>query len=374
MGVNERPKRKNAGSKMTAIVSKEKEIDGNDIHETSSSDSNKTTEAIIYPDDNEDEPHIGIFQTPKIPDETTEAIIRPDDSENEPHVGIFQTPAEIPDAEEVIINNLVDCSTQTSFEIILDSHMFVRKSYFEDFYDEYLEFKYHVQSQIDKENNYIQEKHDLSNKISSLEQEVTYLKKINNHLKSEANSPLHIIKSLSEGNETDAPWQTTSSNGYKRTNENNYTRKDDNTCFKNIPVRNSNESLYVDDTQELEILVNRSTETQRRKPRSNRINKISRNEKSYNYRNSADESNNTIHNDNNNDNNVNARQKVVLGNWSYASATKYGKKSIVIGDSHLRRISRKLFNESFHLRRINRKLFNEYLPYCKGNIKYFSDA
>ena len=81
MGVNERPKRKNAGSKMTAIVSKEKEIDGNDIHETSSSDSNKTTEAIIHPDDNEDEPHIGIFQTPEIPDETTEAIIRPDDSE-----------------------------------------------------------------------------------------------------------------------------------------------------------------------------------------------------------------------------------------------------------------------------------------------------
>ena len=71
MGVNERPKRKNAGSKMTAIVSKEKEIDGNDIHETSSSDSNKTTEAIIHPDDNEDEPHIGIFQTPEIPDEVT---------------------------------------------------------------------------------------------------------------------------------------------------------------------------------------------------------------------------------------------------------------------------------------------------------------
>ena len=90
MGVNERPKRKNAGSKMTAIVSKEKEIDGNDIHETSSSDSNKTTEAIIHPDDNEDEPHIGIFQTP----------------------------AEIPDADEVIINNLVDCST-------LFSHMLV---------------------------------------------------------------------------------------------------------------------------------------------------------------------------------------------------------------------------------------------------------
>ena len=302
MGVNERPKRKNAGSKVTAIVSKEKEIDCNDIHETSSSDSNKTTEAII----------------------------RPDDSENEPHVGIFQTPAEIPDAEEVIINNLVDCSTQTSYEIILASNMFVRKSYFDDFYDEYLEFKYHVQSQIDKENNYIQEKHDLSNKISSLGQEVTCLKKINDDLKSEANSHLHIIKSLSDGNKIDAPWQTTSSNGYKRANENNYTRKDDNTCFINIPVRNSYESLHVDDTQELEIIVNHSTETQRGKPRSNRINKISsRNDKSYNYRNSTDESNNTIHNDNNsNDNNVNARQKVVLGNRSYASATKYGKKPL----------------------------------------------
>ena len=80
-----------------------------------------------------------------------------------------------------------------------------------------------MQSQIDRENKYIQEKHDLSNKISSLEQEVTYLKKLNDGLKSEASSHLHIIKSLPEGNKIDAPWQTTSSNGYKRTNENNYT-------------------------------------------------------------------------------------------------------------------------------------------------------
>ena len=37
-----------------------------------------------------------------------------------------------------------------------------------------------------------------------------------------------------------------------------------------------------------------------------------------------------------------------------------GKKAIVIGDSHLRRINWKLFNES--------------LPYCKENIKFFSGA
>ena len=53
-------------------------------------------------------------------------------------------------------------------------------------------------------------------------------------------------------------------------------------------------------------------------------------------------------------------QKVVPGNRTYASAAKYGKKAVVIGDSHLRRINRRLFNDS--------------LPNCKGNIKFFSGA
>ena len=40
-------------------------------------------------------------------------------------------------------------------------------------------------------------------------------------------------------------------------------------------------------------------------------------------------------------------QRVVPGNTTYASATKYGKKIVAIGDSHLKRIKRSLFKNSF---------------------------
>ena len=48
-------------------------------------------------------------------------------------------------------------------------------------------------------------------------------------------------------------------------------------------------------------------------------------------------------------NQVDLRQnpRVVPGNRTYASATKYGKKVMVLGDSHTKRIKRNLFNNSF---------------------------
>lgn len=39
--------------------------------------------------------------------------------------------------------------------------------------------------------------------------------------------------------------------------------------------------------------------------------------------------------------------KIVPGNRTYASTTKYGKKIMVVGDSHIKRIKRNLFNDSF---------------------------
>ena len=41
------------------------------------------------------------------------------------------------------------------------------------------------------------------------------------------------------------------------------------------------------------------------------------------------------------------RKKIVPGNHSYASTTDYGKKIFVVGDSHIKRINRKRFNNSF---------------------------
>ena len=45
------------------------------------------------------------------------------------------------------------------------------------------------------------------------------------------------------------------------------------------------------------------------------------------------------------DHHMNVPLKIASGNQTYASATKYRKKAIVIGDNHLQRINRKLFNE-----------------------------
>ena len=57
---------------------------------------------------------------------------------------------------------------------------------------------------------------------------------------------------------------------------------------------------------------------------------------------------------------MNVPQKIVPENRTYASTSKYGKKEIVIGDSHLQRINKKLFNKS--------------LPNYRGSLKYFSGA
>ena len=60
------------------------------------------------------------------------------------------------------------------------------------------------------------------------------------------------------------------------------------------------------------------------------------------------------------DHQINTSQKIVSENRTYASLSKYGKKANVVGDSHLQKINRKLFNES--------------LPDCGGSLKYFSGA
>ena len=52
------------------------------------------------------------------------------------------------------------------------------------------------------------------------------------------------------------------------------------------------------------------------------------------------------------------RKRTVPGPRSYASATKYGKKVMVVGDSHIKRIKRNLFNNSFENARSYLKSFS----------------
>ena len=53
--------------------------------------------------------------------------------------------------------------------------------------------------------------------------------------------------------------------------------------------------------------------------------------------------------------------KIVPGNRSYASTTSYGKKVLVVGDSHLRRINRRKFDYSL----VNAKSFVKSFPGAK---------
>ena len=59
-------------------------------------------------------------------------------------------------------------------------------------------------------------------------------------------------------------------------------------------------------------------------------------------------------------NEINQNSAVVPGNTSYAITTKYGRKVIVVLNSHLGGINRKLFSDS--------------LPKCRSCLKYFSGA
>ena len=75
--------------------------------------------------------------------------------------------------------------------------MFIRKDYFKSFYDEYLDFKYYVQSKLDGETQQIENKSDyenqvLKNKINHSEQEIINLRKISEDLKSDTKTHLKI--------------------------------------------------------------------------------------------------------------------------------------------------------------------------------------
>ena len=195
----------------------------------------------------------------------------------------------------------------------------MKKDNLESFYDEYLEFKYYFQSKLDGGTQLIENKSDyenqiLKNRINYLEQENINSKNINEDLKNDTKRHLKIIETLLEGHPIEAPWQTTSS---KRIS--NFDRTILPTCkFNNknpsdISLHNPYEILYVDDTSEQEVdTITDTTETKRRKVRNNRINRVSvRKEQRY------DDS----------DHQMNVPQKIVPGNRTYASSTKYGKKS-----------------------------------------------
>ena len=114
----------------------------------------------------------------------------------------------------------------------------------------------------------------------------------------------------------------------------------------NINLFNSYESLEIQDIISSSDSDIENSQRKIRKPRNNRV-KV---EKHRTKNNNKDV----------NRNNVNSYRtsKLVPGNRTYADATKFGKKVVVFGDSHLNRINRRLFDRS---------LIN-----CKSLLKFFN--
>ena len=86
--------------------------------------------------------------------------------------------------------------------------LFVTTELFNSFYEQYLEFKYIVTDKLENYKETENEKLNLQNKVRLLENEILHLKDVNKELKEDTKNHLKIIKTLSEEQIIDAPWQT----------------------------------------------------------------------------------------------------------------------------------------------------------------------
>ena len=213
MVANDRPKRRNAGSNLNQLILKEKENDGVNV-ENDNCNEEQDKQNVIPVDNDEEEPSIDFYNTPESSNDKDDSnkeqdkqnVIPEDNDEEEPIIDFYNTPELLNDkdnsnktTESLGSKNHADFATQTNdMNLMLNS--FVKRDYFEDFYDEYLEFKYNVQSILDQQldNTSNSENETLKNKIIHLEQEIINLKKVNEDLKNDTKSHLKITETLSE--------------------------------------------------------------------------------------------------------------------------------------------------------------------------------
>ena len=213
----------------------------------------------------------------------------------------------------------------------IQRNSFLKAELFDSFYEEYLEFKHYIQDKVTslenpKENIDI-EKIQMKNEICRLQNEIKSLKDQNTGLKEDIKSNVKIIECLSDGKFVDAPWNATYSKKNKNINRNEQHKIND--VFSPNPY----DVLYMENN--VEITENHKEDLIEKHFNDNSIKfKQSSNKSRY--------------------------PTIVPGNRSYASTTKYGKKVVIIGDSHISRINKKLFNDS---------LLN-----CESKVKNFGGA
>ena len=173
--------------------------------------------------------------------------------------------------------------------------------------------------------------------VDILYEQITLLEREKCCLKNEIKNQQYIIKMLANENST-SQWKTVNNRNGKNIN-----RSTEPKSSMSINLNNRFDTLNINENCEIELDDNTDVTPTRHIP----------NEKPKSR----------IHQRNNSKNQqlkrplvaitekyINAQRepprKVVPGNRSYASTTKYGKKICVVGDSHISRIKKNLFNNS----------------------------
>ena len=255
---------------------------------------------------------------------------------------------------EKIINNL-----NKSLEIVIEDSSspvkrhnthYIEMSLLDTFYQDYMDFKNHIRDILDARYTNVAAENELVSyswtiKLATLEEKINALLKEDEHLKGEIESYQKVIQLMATetSNKKDKNVWKTMSNESQRIRNTNLVNEIDhlampltlNNVYEPLDVdfhrENSNEH---DDESLKEIETQRSTSLSKK----NNIQRVTKNRKrpehsiTEKYRENQHET---------------PRRKIVPGNRSYASTTDYGKKIFVVGDSHIKIINRKRFNNSF---------------------------
>ena len=237
--------------------------------------------------------------------------------------------------------NKENLSAQNSFPL-KSSHL-VEMATFDAFYEDYIDFKNYVNDILNSKFKNIVENAEKTLYVSSeskvdenvvrqtiLEKKVQDLSEENKHLRTEVESYKKVIQLLTnEKSNVTNSWQYVSRRNVNTNNKNVLSK------ITTTPLNNFYEPLIdfqldgneYDENEENIALskVNSITPNQSVRKRPN----VCTTEKSIQNQREI------------------PRKQVVPGVRSYASVAEYGKKVFVIGDSHLKRINRRKFNNSF---------------------------
>ena len=203
---------------------------------------------------------------------------------------------------------------------------YVKREQFEIFFKMFSEFRNAVDEKLNiyDDESLSETKKALETKIKLLENEVENLKKENKNLQDDSKSYLKIIETLAENKNIDAPWQTSTSRNksheQKRTGKEVYNLKN---RFQDL---HHEQCTFIEDSHEGELMSTNipNIPKNRKRPQNCITEKYILNQRK-----------------------LSKRKPIIPGQRTYVETASFGKKVLIIGDSHVRRLNRHRLNQSF---------------------------